>query len=475
MHRRIAETLRDGFPCLAEAEPELLAHHFTQAGLTEQAIEYWGQAGDLALRGSAFKEAIAHLGKAIRMTEEFRDGSADERKLKLQVAYGNALIGWRGHDAPETAAAFARAQELAAAHKDAPERLAAIYGLWVGSYLRGELDPMRAQAATFLREVEGQPDSPEAGVAHRVCGITHWVEGDYPGARGYFEGALARFDPERDGDLAFRFGHDPGVGAKAYFALALWPQGEVGRAIDLIEGMKSRITEIAHIGTVAYGNFHAVMFELMRGEFARAAPHAAVLAHLASEHDLNLWQAFSVFLGGWVTWQAGEHATGLAEMRDGVAVLRERKVAIFDGVFKSVLARAEAQMGDFEGASRTLEFAFAQSARSGQRWFDAEAHRTAGGIALLARERNLGKAQSHFERALEIAREQQAHLWELRAATSLARLWRDQGQRAEARNLLAPVYRRFTEGFETPALTEAKAMLEELGRAGTIGSSQDPL
>ncbi len=222
------------------------------------------------------------------------------------------------------------------------------------------------------------------------------------------------------------------------------------------------MAEIAHIGTVAYGNFHAVMFELMRGEFARAAPFAAALAYLASEHDLKLWQAFGVFLQGWATWQAGERAAGLAKMRDGLVLLRERNVAIFDGVFKSVLAKAEAQMSDFEGASGTLKTAFAQSERTGQRWFDAEVYRTAGEIVLLSPERKLGKAQAHFERALEIARAQQAHLWELRAAMSLARLWRDQGRRTEAHDLLAPVYGWFTEGFDTLDLKEAKALLEEL-------------
>ena len=465
LHRRIAEVLRDGFSGLAEAEPELLAHHFTQAGMMEPAIEYWGRAGDLALRRSAFKEAIAHLGKAIQLTEELGDGSAKDGKLTLQVAYGNALIASRGYDAPETAAAFARAHESAAAHKDAPERFSAIYGLWVGSYLRGELGSMRAQAATFLREVECQPDSPEAGVAHRVCGITNWVEGDHAGACGHFERALARFDPERDVDLAFRFGHDPGVGAMAYFALALWPLGRVDRALDLVEGMKSRIANIAHIGTVAYGNFHVVMFEMMRGEFAGTAPFAAALAHLASEHDLKLWKAFGVFLQGWATWQAGECAAGLAEMRDGLVLLRERNVAIFDGLFKSVLAKAEAQMGDFVGALGTLETAYAQSERTGQCWFDAEAHRTAGEIVLLSPERNLGKAQAHFERALEIARAQRVRSWELRAATSLARLWRDQRRRAEAHDLLAPVYGWFTEGFDTLDLKEAEALLDELARA----------
>ena len=138
---------------------------------------------------------------------------------------------------------------------------------------------------------------------------------------------------------------------------------------------------------------------------------------------------------------------------------------MFDGLFKSILANAEAQEGDFEGGLATLETAFATSERTGQPWFDAEAHRTAGEIVLLSPERNLGKAQAHFERALEIARAQQAHLWELRAATSLARLWRDQGRRTEARDLLAPVYCWFTEGFDTPDLNEARALLDELARA----------
>jgi predicted ATPase len=330
---------------------------------------------------------------------------------------------------------------------------------------------MRAHAATFLSEVGGQPDSPEAGIAHRVCGITNWVEGDFAGACGHFERALARFDPERDGDLAFRFAHDPDVGAKAYLALASLPLGGVDRALDLFKGMTSRMAEIAHIGTVAYGNFHAVIFELVRGEFARASPFAAVLAHLASEHDLKLWQAFGAFLRGCATWQAGKRAAGLAEMRDGLVLLRERKVAIFDGLFKSVLANAEAEQGDFEGALATLETAFATSERTGQRWFDAEAHRTAGEIVLSSPERNLGKAQAHFERALEISRTQQARLWELRAATSLARLWRDQGRCAEAHDLLAPIYGCFTEGFDTRDLNDARALLEEPAGGGASGNS----
>jgi tetratricopeptide (TPR) repeat protein len=293
LHRRAAEILCDQ-PERAAAEPEAIAHHFTQAGLDDLAIEWWGKAGDQALRRSAFEEAIAHLGKAIAMAD--RAGATalrapggslaqNRRVTRLRVVYGNALIAARGYGAPETTEAFARARESAHGEKDAPERLAVDYGLWAGSYTRGELPSMRAQAAAFLSEVEASPDSPEACVAHRAAGITHWFAGEYREARDQFERALALFQPGRDDDLAFRFGADPGVAAMLYLAIALWPLGDVARAISLIDHMQTRMANLTHVGTHAYGKMHAAMFELMRGDHARAAPNAFDLARLAHEYD----------------------------------------------------------------------------------------------------------------------------------------------------------------------------------------------
>ncbi len=211
LHRRVAETLRDQFPDRAAAEPEALAHHFTRAGLTEAAIEYWGIAGDQALRRSAFQEAISHLGNAIEMADKAGGGKEaghSGRLLQLRVAYANALIAARGHGAPETTAAFTHAHDSAVSDADAPEQFAVIYGLWVGCYVRGEMTGMHEHAAAFLREVEARPDAPEAGVAHRLTGVTKWAEGDFVGARSHLELALGTFNPDRDRDLAFRFGQD---------------------------------------------------------------------------------------------------------------------------------------------------------------------------------------------------------------------------------------------------------------------------
>ena len=177
LHRRAAEELRD-----AAAEPEAIAHHFTEAGLDDLAIEWWGKAGDQALRRSAFQEAIAHLGKAIAMADKAGGetaASASSERRHLHVAYGKALLQARGYGAPETTEAFARAHETAGSDKDAPERLATDYGLWIGNLVRGDLPAMRAHAAAFVSIVDASPDSPEAGVAHRLLGTTHWFAGEY--------------------------------------------------------------------------------------------------------------------------------------------------------------------------------------------------------------------------------------------------------------------------------------------------------
>jgi tetratricopeptide (TPR) repeat protein len=263
LHRRAAETLCSQ-PERAAAEPEVIAHHFTQAGLDDLAIEWWGKAGDQALRRSAFQEAIVHLGRAIAMADGATGGKAagvSGQRRQLQVAYGNALIATRGYGAPETTEAFAKTRELAFGDEDAPERLAADYGLWAASYVRGELPAMRAHAANFLRNVQTKRDSPEAGIALRTQGACHLFAGEFAEARDHLEHALSLFRPGRDDDLAFRFGHDAGVGVMLLLAIAVWPMSEVERAISLSRARTSGLLALptpprAHTGacTRLYSN-----------------------------------------------------------------------------------------------------------------------------------------------------------------------------------------------------------------------------
>ena len=350
-------------------------------------------------------------------------------------------------------------RESASGDKDAPERLAADYGLWVGSYARGELPSMRAHAAAFLSDVEARPDSPEAGVAHRAAGITCWFAGEYREARDHLERALALFQPGRDDDLAFRFGLDPGVAAMAYLAIASWPLGEVDRAISLIDRMQTRIADLTHVGTLAFGRMHAALFELMRGDHARAAPNAFELARLAREHDLPMWRAFGVFLEGWATAASGAPGDGLEDMRRGVELLREQNVLLFDGLLKIALAEAEARAGDPDRAIAILDEALATCDRTGYRAFEAELHRARGEILLKRDPANPAPAEEAFLTAIAVAKQQGTRSFELRAALSLAKLYQSTGRPADAHAVLAPALEGFSPTPEMPEIAEAQALL----------------
>ena len=469
LHRRAAEILRDD-PERAAAAPEVIAHHFTEAGLDDLAIEWWGKAGDQALRRSAFQEAIAHLGKAIAMADKAAGGKAASvsgERRQLHVAYGNALIAARGYGAPETTEAFSRAHESTAGDKDAPERLAAHYGLWVGSLVRGELSAMREHSAAFLSDVEARPDSPEACVAHRAAGVTHWYAGEYPEAREYLERALALFQPGRDDDLAFRFGQDAGVGAMLYLALTLLPLGDIERAISLVRDAEERIAGLAHIFTRAYANTHTVMFELMRGDISRAAPHAVELARLAREHDLLMWQAFAVFLTGSVRADSEALGGGLADMRRGAEHLRDQNV-LFDGLIKIALAEAEARAGDVDRALAILDEALATAERTGHRAFEAETHRVRGEMLLKRNPANPAAAEEALQTAKAVAKQQGTRTFQLRAALALAKLYHSTVRPADAHAVLAPALEGFAPTPEMPEIAEAQALLAALAETDEV-------
>jgi class 3 adenylate cyclase/tetratricopeptide (TPR) repeat protein len=470
LHRRAAEILA-GQPERGAAEPEVIAHHFTEAGLDDLAIEWWGRAGDQALRRSAFQEAIAHLGKAIAMADRSgetlqrapgRMAAVSQRLPQLHAAYGNALIAARGHGALETVEAFARARKSASGDEDAPGRLAANYGLWVGSYVRADLPSMRTHAAAFIAGVAARPDSPEAGVAHRVLGTTHCSSGEYAEAREHLERALALFQPGRDDDLAFRFGQDAGVAAMCYLAIASWPLGNVERAVSLIDGAHRRLTNVAHIGTHPYAKIHAALFELMRGDRARAAQHGSVAARLAREHDLPMWRVYGAFFEGLATAELGALGEGLSDMRRSVEGLRQQGLLNFDGLFKIAMADVEARAGDPDRAIAILDEALATADRLGYRAFEAELNRTRGKILLMLDPANSAQAEEAFRAAIAVAQTQQARSFELQAALALAKLYQSTGRLAEARAVLTPALEGFSPTPEVPEIAEAQALIERL-------------
>src|SRR5271166_3271876 len=416
-------------------------------------------------------EARALLA-ALSQTDEVRVQTAQRQRLtQLHVAYGNALTAARGFGAPETTEAFARARESGSSDKDAPERLAADYGLWLGSAARGDSPSMRAHAAAFLNDVEASPDSPEASVTHRAAGITCWFAGEYREARDHLERALALFQPGRDDDLAFRFGVDPGTAVMALLAVASWPLGEIDRAISLIDRMQTRIADLTHVSTIAYGRLQAALFELVRGDHARVAPNAFELARLAREHDLPMFRAWGVFLEGW--WSAATSAMGggLEDMRRGVELLREQNVLWFDGLLKIALAEAEARAGDPDRAIAVLDEALATCDRAVDRAFEAELHRARGEILLKCDPANPAPAEEAFLTAIAVAKQQGTRSFELRAALALAKLYQSTGRPVEAHAVLAPALEGFSPTPEMPEIAEAETLLSALAETDEVKSA----
>jgi predicted ATPase len=220
---------------------------------------------------------------------------------------------------------------------------------------------------------------------------------------------------------------------------------EMGQAATLMHALNFTLHPLIHCGNYAAAN--ALVDELVA---------------LAEEKGALFWKAFVIVFQGWLLVLTGNASKAVQMIPSGIAALRSTGATLWLPLYLSFLARAYAELDQFDDARRCIDEALAAVDTTRERWCEADIHRTAGDIALMSPERSVAKAQAYLERALEIARAQQARSWELRAATSLARLWRDHGTRVQAHNLLAPVYGWFTEGFDTPDLKVAKALLDEL-------------
>jgi class 3 adenylate cyclase/predicted ATPase len=459
LHRRIAETVRDRFLNIAQTEPEVVARHFTQAGLIDEAVAWWGNAGERALQRSAFVEANAHLGKALDLSERMTDGPAQRlSRLRLQIAYGNALIPIRGHGALETTAAFARARELAVGIEDATQRFSIYYGMWAGSGLRAELGPMQELAQAFLRDAKSQPNSAEIGVAHRLFGLTCWFKGDYTDARVHLEKALALYDRERDRPVAFRFGQDPGVSARVSLPLTLWPLGEVDRARHLTEEGYALAMETGHVLTMANRHGYTAMFEAIRRDARRTMPAAEAAVAISQEHGLPLWLAIGTFLHGWARWRANDRG-GMAEMHQGMDLFREQGIRAFLPLNQVLLAQAQADAGSVEAGLATLEDALGEAEQTAQHWFDAEIHRQRGELLLRRDPADVEEAEAAFMRGIEIARNQRTRTFELLGALGAARLYHTFGRVEAARQLLTQALVGFNTSTEIPEVAEAGQFL----------------
>ena len=466
LHKRIAETLCDQFPAIAAAQPEVLAHHFTQAGVNEAAIEWWGKAGDQALRRSAFKEAIAHLRKAIELADKSigsetapSSSAARSERLRLQTNYGQALLWAHGHAAAETNAAFTRARELASQVDNATERFSAYYGLWVGAYTRGEIGLAQEMASLFLRELESQPHLPEACVGHRILGATCWYTGDFAGAHHHLEKALGLYDRTVHCDFANRFGQDVGVSAGYFDAMALFPLGHVDEAIRRVDQARSRAEATAHVPTLIQLHFWRFFLGAIRRRPDWVAADVRTVSALVAQHNVNTFVGYTTFAEGWMIWALGERDLGTAEMLKGIRISRDNGYRLCIPFYEAAVAEAEAQAGHIDAALARSERALAEIEETGEHWCEAEMHRIHAGLMLQRDPTDIAPAEEVFHKAIAIAKAQEARSFELRAALGLAKLYHASGRVTDAYAALKPAVEGFVLSPEFPEVQEAQRLL----------------
>ena len=463
LHRRVAETLCDQFAETAEAEPEVLAHHFTQSGLIDAAIEWWGKAGEQALARSAFQEAIAHLGKAIEMADNAAPGAAAatgisfaSRRLKLQTSYGQALLWSKGYADKEANAAFTRAEELAGRTEDTAERLKIYYGQCLGNLLRGEYTSAQNLAEGILHDAERRGRGQEAAFARRVLGLTHHMQGAFTEAQTLLEQALN----SPDGDGEFRAGPDMIVAAKAYLAHNAWVRGEFARARSLINESVARAISASDIPDQCTAYSYESVFAIMRNDAEAARGAAERLIAVAQEHGTKLFLLVARVYAGWARASLARSSANRKGFQQSVAAYTEEGNKYYVPLFLGLLAAVELEtQSERERAAAHIYEALALAQQTGEHWTDAFLHRIRGEILLKLNPTNTAPAEEAFLTAIAVAQQQKAKTFELRAALSLANVYHSANRAADAQAVLVPALQGFSPTPEFAEIEQAQRLL----------------
>jgi class 3 adenylate cyclase/predicted ATPase len=470
LHRRVGEALLDNLIAAVAAEPELMAHHFTQAGLTEAAIEWWGKAGQRSLESSALVEAVEQLTRAIAQIATLPATSVLRREeIKLQVALISPLMHLKGYAAEQTKVAVERArllieqaEELGEPPEDPLLLSSVLFGVWVASYVAFNGEVMRSLAAQFLAIARKQGTTAPVMVGNRMMGTSLLLTGDIAESRAHLDRAIALFDPTQHRPLATRLGQDVRVSILSYRSFALWSLGYPGAALADADHALKDAREIGHAASLMFALAVTSWTLIQRANYATANIQLDEVVGLAGEKGALYWKAQGMLEQGWLFALTGKASDAVHKITSGLTEWRSTGSTLLMPFNLSCLATAYAGLGKFDDAWRCIGEAMTTVETTQERLWLAEINRMAGEIALLAPEPDAAKAEAYFERALAFARAQRARSWELRTAMSMARLWRDQGKPQQARELLAPVYGWFTEGFDTLDLKEAKALLEDM-------------
>jgi class 3 adenylate cyclase/predicted ATPase len=459
LHAQIAEALETQSPELMDSQPELFAQHYAEAGLVEKSAAYWSKAGRRSVARSAMVEAAAHFQRGLSQLLILPDNFERQRQeLEFCSALGAALTAAKGYAAPETGDAYARARELWEQLGSPSEFLGVPFGQSVYHLYRGELDLALRCDEDLLRLGSQRNDSAGLVLGHSSSGRELFFVGRFASSRSHLEEALALYDPISHRTLVHQVGSHPHVNSQTWLGIVLLCLGFPDQALERSSAAIAEARRLAHPPSLAGNLATGIRLRLLVGDTVALGEWVDQLVTVTTEQGFPHWRAVGTILRGWVKVKNGDVAEGISLLRTGGAASRATGAWRPHNI--ALLAAACEIAGQIEEALALLDDALQIVERTGERWLAAELYRHKG--QLLLRQGHSKAAEELYREALSIAREQEAKLWELRAAASLARLRRDQGRHAEARDLLAPVYGWFTEGFDMPDLKETKALLDEL-------------
>jgi predicted ATPase len=463
-HQRIAQMLESQFPETAEAQPELLAHHCTESGLIEQAVGYWHKAGQRASECSAHMEAISHLRTGRELLQTLPETlERVQREVDALIALGASLLAVKGWAAPEVGETYTYARQLCE-HLDDPHQLFPVLrGLWSYYLVRAELRTAHALSEQLLDVAQQVHDAAMLPAAHRALGATLFFLGAAAEAHAHFTQGLTLYDLHQHRASTLLYAEDSGLTCRSHDALTLWLLGYPEQGQTRINEALTLAQHLAHPFSLGYALALAAVFHTFRREEHGTQERAEAAISLGKEQGFPFWVALGSLLRGWaLAHLQGRAQEGIEQLHQGLRAHRGTGAEISRPQYLALLAEAHGMQGEPEKGLTVLKEVLTLVATTGERWYEPELYRLKGALLLQLSSDNQAEAESYFHHALDIARNQQAKSFELRTATSLTRLWQQQGKRQEAHDLLAPVYHWFTEGFDTADLKDAKVLLDEL-------------
>jgi len=460
LHQRIVQVLEARFPETVETQPEWLAHHYTEAGLSAQAIPYWHRAGRRAYEHSAYVEAISYLTRGLEMLQAGPDTPVRvQQEVLLQSTLGAAYTAAKGYAAPEVESTYTRARALCQQLGDTQQLFPVLVGLWNFYFVRGALQTACDLGEQLLALAESANDPVRRLRAHAALGEILFHMGQLLPARAHLEQGIALYVPQQRRSYAVQ---TPTVACLAYAAWALWHLGHPDQALQRSTEARILAQELSHPLSHAIALHFSATVHQFRREAQATQTWAEAATMLSREQGLPFWDGSATILLGWALAAQGQSEEGIGRLHQGLQTFRATGAEVQQPSWLALLAETRGWAGQSAQGLEAIAEAFAVIDTTGERYYEAELYRLKGELLLQHAVAQQGEAEESFQQALVVARRQQAKSWELRAATSLARLWQRQGKRVEARELLEPVYGWFTEGFDTADLQEAKALLEAL-------------